>query len=130
MRYLRNWSIALAVMLSLVTGGVPGLEQYKPLRTQTAAQSGDKPSAGVTDSPDPAGTSGTVMGDSAISANIRTAFATDKVLSALAIKVTTQNGEVQLSGFAKSETEKQRAADVAQATLGVRTVRNSIVVRP
>ena len=39
-------------------------------------------------------------------------------------------GTVQLSGFAKSQAEKDRAAALARDVKGVSSVRNSIVVRP
>ena len=37
---------------------------------------------------------------------------------------------LQLSGFAKSSTERNRAAEIARGTPGVRTVRNDIAIRP
>jgi osmotically-inducible protein OsmY len=37
---------------------------------------------------------------------------------------------VQLSGFAKSAAEKQRAEELARNTKGVREVRDNLVVRP
>ena len=42
----------------------------------------------------------------------------------------TLNNTVQLSGFAKSQAEKDRAESIARNTQHVREVRNSIVVRP
>ena len=42
----------------------------------------------------------------------------------------TLNGTVQLSGFAKSQAERERAENIARTTRHVREVRNSIVVRP
>ena len=39
-------------------------------------------------------------------------------------------GTVQLSGFAASAIERQRAGEIARAVPGVRSVRNDIVVRP
>jgi hyperosmotically inducible protein len=44
--------------------------------------------------------------------------------------VETLNGTVQLSGFAKSATEKAQAETIARDTKNVRAVRNDIVVRP
>jgi osmotically-inducible protein OsmY len=44
--------------------------------------------------------------------------------------VETLKGTVQLSGFAKSQTEKDRAEAIARNVKGVTSVRNSIVVRP
>jgi osmotically-inducible protein OsmY len=45
------------------------------------------------------------------------------------ISVETLNGTVQLSGFADSEVERQRAIDVARAVPDVKQVRNNIVVK-
>jgi len=47
-----------------------------------------------------------------------------------AIKVQTLNGTVQLSGFAKSNTEKAQAEVLARNTKGVRQVKNDLIVRP
>jgi len=44
--------------------------------------------------------------------------------------VETLNGTVQLSGFAKSQAEKNQAEALARSAKHVRDVRNSIVVRP
>ena len=57
-------------------------------------------------------------------------MAEDKTVSAGAISVETLNGTVQLSGFAKSQAERDRAENIARTTRHVREVRNSIVVRP
>jgi len=75
-------------------------------------------------------TVGSYVDDSAITAAIKTQFAEDKGVSATAISVETLKGTVQLSGFAKSQAEKDRAAAIASRVKGVVAVRNSIVVRP
>ena len=51
-------------------------------------------------------------------------------MDATAIKVNTLNGTVQLSGFAKSAEEKDRAVSDARSVNGVRDVHDSILVRP
>lgn len=75
-------------------------------------------------------TVGSYMDDAGITAAVKAKMAEDKTVSATAISVETLNGTVQLSGFAKSEAEKARAAEIARSTKHVREVRNSIVVRP
>ncbi|MGE5450665.1 MAG: BON domain-containing protein [Acidobacteriota bacterium] len=45
------------------------------------------------------------------------------------INVETLKGEVQLAGFAASEKEKARAAELALGVPDVKSVRNNIVVR-
>jgi len=44
--------------------------------------------------------------------------------------VETLNGTVQLSGFAKSQSEKNQAEVLARSAKNVRDVRNNLVVRP
>ena len=73
---------------------------------------------------------GSYVDDSAITAAVKAKMAEDKNVSATAISVETLNGTVQLSGFAKSQAEKDRAENIARNTKDVKAVRNSIVVRP
>lgn len=75
-------------------------------------------------------TVGSYVDDAGISTSIRAQLVEDKTVSATAINVETLNGAVQLSGFAKSQAEKDRAEAIARSTKHVREVRNSIVVRP
>ncbi|THU05012.1 BON domain-containing protein [Lampropedia puyangensis] len=73
---------------------------------------------------------GEYIDDAGITIAVKARLADNPLTSAIAISVETLNGEVQLSGFAKSELEKESAAKVAADTLNVRTVKNHIVVRP
>ena len=75
-------------------------------------------------------TMGAYVDDAAITTAVKAKMAEDKTVSAAAISVETLNGTVQLSGFAKSQAELERAENIARTTRNVRTVRNSIVVRP
>ena len=68
--------------------------------------------------------------DAGITTAVKAKMAEDKTVSATAISVETLNGTVQLSGFAKSQAEKNQAENIARNTKHVREVRNSIVVRP
>jgi len=70
------------------------------------------------------------LDDTNITANIKSAYAADQTVAATAISVETLNGTVQLSGFAKSQAEKDRAVAIARQTKGVNAVKNDIVVRP
>lgn len=74
-------------------------------------------------------TMGAYVDDTAITTEIKGKMAADKDVAATAISVETMNGVTQLSGFAKSQTEKDRAATIARQAKGVRSVRNDIVVR-
>ena len=75
-------------------------------------------------------TAGAYVDDAAITTAVKAKFASDKTVSATALNVETLNGTVQLSGFAKSATEKAQAETIARDTKNVRAVRNDIVVRP
>ena len=75
-------------------------------------------------------TAGSYVDDAAITTSIKAKLVEDKIVSASSISVETLNGTVQLSGFAKSVTEKSQAEQIARNTKNVRSVRNDIVVRP
>jgi hyperosmotically inducible protein len=74
-------------------------------------------------------TAGEYVDDAAITTQVKAKFAEDAQVSAMRIKVETLNGEVALSGFATSQTEKDRAAQIARGVSHVKAVRNDIVVR-
>jgi osmotically-inducible protein OsmY len=67
--------------------------------------------------------------DARITAEIKSNMAADKAVAATSISVETLNGVTQLSGFAKTQVEKERASEIARQAKGVRAVRNDIIVR-
>lgn len=73
---------------------------------------------------------GQYTSDVAITSAIKGKFATDSAVAATSIGVETLQGVVQLSGFAKSAEEKQRAEMIAKQAQGVKSVRNDIIVKP
>lgn len=73
---------------------------------------------------------GSYVDDAGITTAVKAKMAEDKSVAASSISVETLNGTVQLSGFAKSQAEKDRAGSIARESKGVREVRNNIVVRP
>ena len=75
-------------------------------------------------------TAGAYVDDAAITTAVKAKMAEDKSVAATSISVETLNGTVQLSGFAKTQAEKNQAEAIARNTKNVRDVRNSIVVRP
>jgi osmotically-inducible protein OsmY len=75
-------------------------------------------------------TAGAYVDDAAITTAVKAKFLEDKTVSGLSISVETLNGTVQLSGFAKSTTEKAQAGNIAMGVKNVKAVRNDIVVRP
>ena len=75
-------------------------------------------------------TVGSDVDDAGITTAVKAKMAEDKSVAATSISVETLNGTVQLSGFAKTQAEKNQAEAIARNTKNVRDVRNSIVVRP
>lgn len=70
------------------------------------------------------------VSDSVITARIKTEYAKDKDVSALNIKVDTDDkGVVTLSGTAKSKAEADKAVRIARDTKGVSSVKNEIKVQ-
>jgi len=72
---------------------------------------------------------GEYVDDATITARVKSRFAEDKTVAATRISVETLKGVVQLSGFAATEAERQRAAQLAAGVPGVKQVQNSVVVR-
>ncbi len=69
---------------------------------------------------------GEYFDDAAITAKVKTALLADKQVSGLAVNVETFKGTVQLSGFASTEAERERAAQVASGVKGVKSVKNDV----
>jgi hyperosmotically inducible periplasmic protein len=70
------------------------------------------------------------VGDAVITAKIKAEFAKDKQVSALNIKVDTDDkGVVALSGNARSKAEADKAVKIARDTKGVSSVKNEIKVQ-
>ncbi len=72
---------------------------------------------------------GEYFDDSAITTRVKSAFVSDKEVSAMNISVETFKGTVQLSGFAKNATEADKAESIARGVQGVKTVKNDIRVK-
>jgi hyperosmotically inducible protein len=75
-------------------------------------------------------TVGAYVDDSAITTAVKARYVENKDVDASSIRVETLNGTVMLSGFAKNETEKSTAENVALKVKGVKSVKNQIAVRP
>jgi len=70
------------------------------------------------------------VGDAVITTKIKAEFAKDKQVSAMQIKVDTDDkGVVTLSGNAKSKGEADKAVSIAKETKGVTSVKNDIMVK-
>lgn len=72
---------------------------------------------------------GQYVDDATITTRVKTRFAQDQQVSAMRLNVETLKGVVQLSGFATTSAEKQRAEELARSVPDVRQVRNDIIVR-
>ena len=75
-------------------------------------------------------TVGAFIDDTTITTQVKARFADNPNVSALAIKVETLNGVVQLAGFAKVAEERASAEAIARDVTGVKDVVNDIVLRP
>lgn len=66
-----------------------------------------------------------------ITTKVKAKLAEDSMVTATNVNVKTiQGGEVQLSGFVKTQAEKDRAYAIAKSVTGVTSVNNDIVVKP
>ena len=74
-------------------------------------------------------TVGSYIDDATITTQVKARFAEDPTVSAMAIKVETLKGVVQLSGFAKTSAEREKAATLAANVNGVARVVNDIMVK-
>ena len=120
-----NLKLALAAIVSVSSAAM------LPLTAHAADyKSGTSAGTSSSESKSESGTVGTYVDDATVTTRVKAKFAEDKSVGAMSIGVETVQGVVQLSGFAKSATEKQQAEKLTRATPGVKSVRNDIVVRP
>lgn len=67
--------------------------------------------------------------DQTIETKVKAALLAAPDVSGTAVSVEVRNGDVQLSGFVKSQAEAQRAVELARRVDGVRNVINKMTVR-
>lgn len=75
-------------------------------------------------------TLGAYVDDAAITATVKARLVEDKTVDAEAIRVETAQGNVVLSGLARSSLEKSTAESIAMKVRGVKTVQNNVALRP
>ena len=75
-------------------------------------------------------TVGEYIDDTTITTKVKAAFAENKSVDMTSISVETLDGTVMLSGFAKSSAEKSQAEALARDVKGVKSVKNSLTIRP
>ena len=69
---------------------------------------------------------GEYLDDTMITSKVKAKLLQDEDVAGLAINVETFKAVVQLSGFAKTEAERQKAAQLARTVGGVKDVKNDI----
>ncbi|MGE5468220.1 MAG: BON domain-containing protein [Ignavibacteria bacterium] len=111
-------SVAAAASVALIAGlaAVPASAQ-----TSQSQQGTGQAQQGGSDVND--------MNDYLITTNVKSAMAREAQGNTADIQVSTDNGVVQLSGFASSPQEASHAEDVARRVPGVKDVKNSIDVK-
>ena len=72
---------------------------------------------------------GQYVDDSTITTKVKAAILNDPALKVFQINVETFKGEVQLSGFVDSSQTVKKAGEVARGVGGVKSVKNSLVVK-
>jgi hyperosmotically inducible protein len=75
-------------------------------------------------------TMGAYIDDTGITTGVKSRFFDSRAVDGTAISVETLNGTVMLSGFAKSNAERNTAESLAREVKGVKAVKNEIAVRP
>jgi hyperosmotically inducible periplasmic protein len=74
-------------------------------------------------------TVGEYVDDATITTKVKAAMFDDPALKVMQIGVETMQNVVQLSGFVDSPQVKARAGELARSVIGVREVKNDLVVR-
>ena len=74
-------------------------------------------------------TAGQYVDDATITTKVKAAIVNDEGLKGMQINVETMQGVVQLSGFVDTTEQAAKAASDARSVTGVKSVRNSIVVK-
>ena len=72
---------------------------------------------------------GEYIDNSVITTKVKTLLLKDVDVSGLAIEVESFKGTVQLSGFADSQLQRQKAENIAKGVSGVDEVKNNIIVK-
>jgi osmotically-inducible protein OsmY len=72
---------------------------------------------------------GEYVDDSVITTKVKSLLAADDFLKSFEIGVETRKGVVQLSGFVDSQKAVNRAVEITRSVGGVRSVKNSLIVK-
>ena len=104
-----------AAAISTLVVGCKGRDELPPTSSNQVA-------------PPPA-TVGTVIDDSVVTTKVKSALLGDPDVKGVDIKVETRKGEVQLSGFVETQTQIDRAMDLARGVDGVKHVANNMTLK-
>jgi hyperosmotically inducible periplasmic protein len=104
----------------------PTVGQKIDRATDKMANAGDKMAAATENA---ANKTVAAIDDATITTKVKTAVLAEPGLKTLQIDVDTKNGVVSLSGTVDNQSMKERAAQVAQAVTGVRSVDNNLTVK-
>lgn len=99
---------------------VPSIDTDKA--RQTGAAIGEKVATGAAQAEQ-------ALGDAALTAKIKSKMALDDTVKALSIDVDTSDGVVTVSGTVSSQLERSRAVQLAQETVGVKTVYDHLIIK-
>jgi osmotically-inducible protein OsmY len=99
---------------------VPSIDTDKA--RQTGAAIGEKVATGAAQAEQ-------ALGDAALTAKIKSKMALDDTVKALSIDVDNSDGVVTVSGNVSSQLEKSRAVQLAQETVGVKTVYDHLIIK-
>lgn len=84
----------------------------------------------VTSCRTPAGrTAGEVVDDATITSKVKAKLLDDPLTKGLSINVDTFEGNVSLSGAVASEAERRRAIELAKSVVGVKSVKDTLVMK-
>jgi len=72
---------------------------------------------------------GTVISDSVVTTKVKTALLADSDIKGLDINVTTNKGEVNLSGAVNNQSQIERAEKIARNIDGVKSVQNNVTIK-
>jgi osmotically-inducible protein OsmY len=72
---------------------------------------------------------GEYVDDSVITTKVKSLLAADDFLKSFEIGVETRKGVVQLSGFVDSQKAVNRAVEITRSVKGVKSVKNSLIVK-
>jgi hyperosmotically inducible protein len=74
-------------------------------------------------------TPGQYIDDATVTAKVKAELIRDDQVRGRDVKVTTEHGTVQLSGFVDTDAQRARAAEIAATIEGVKSVQNLITVK-